>query len=111
MLVLLCSASFLLTSLLSWAPNHHHLSLSPLFNAKIAFSSLLHFLIPPLFEEKPKETCYSNFKIFATWKLCLGVETQRPSPASFTAKKRFFHNTLRESYFSKIIHFFILLFS
>ena len=44
--------------------------LSPFFNAKIVFRSLPHFLIPSCFEEKPRETCYHNSLIFATWKLC-----------------------------------------
>lgn len=32
---------------------------------EVVFSSLLHFLIPPHFEEKPKETHYNNFLICA----------------------------------------------
>ena len=84
--------------------------LSPSFNAKIVFSSLLHFLIPACFEEKPKETFYSNFLIFAAWKLYLRVEIQRALAASFASKTRFLHAALREGYLTKIMHVFTLYF-
>lgn len=115
--VLLCSASSLLPSPLSWAPYHHHPSihlsiiyLSPFFNAKIAFGSLLDFLIPPCFEEKPKEACYSNFLIFATWKGCSRVEIQKAPAASFTAKTHSLHATLREGHLAKIMRVFSCIF-
>lgn len=81
----------------------------PFFNAKIVFSSLLHFLIPPCFEEKPKETCYSDILTFATWKLCLRVEIQRAPAASLAAKTRSLC-AVRERYLTKTMHVFTLYF-
>lgn len=70
---------------------------------------MLHVLIPRCFEEKPKETCYSNFLTFATWKLCLRVGIQRAPAASLAAKTRSLH-AIREGYLAKIMHVFTLYF-